>query len=113
AFAVSTALFAMTLQAGLSNWLPAVAIFPLMVASRSIYGALGSGTAPASQAYVADRTTSVERVQGVATINAAFGMGSAMGPGIAALLAALAILAPFYFVALLALASAAAIWFLL
>jgi MFS family permease len=113
AFAVSTALFASTLAAGLNNWLPAVWIFPLMIFSRSIYGTLGSGTSPASQAYVADRTIPSERLQGVATINAAFGLGSALGPGIAAMLAVIGVLAPFYFVALLAAASAAAIWFLL
>jgi MFS family permease len=113
AFSVSTALFASTLAAGLNHWLPAFAIFPLMIVSRSIYGTLGSGTSPASQAYVADRTIPSERLQGVATINAAFGLGSAMGPGIAALLAVIGVLAPFYFVALLAAASAAAIWFLL
>jgi MFS family permease len=101
------------MAAGLVHWLPAFAVFPLLIASRSIYGTFGSGTSPASQAYVADRTAPAERLQGVATINAAFGMGSAMGPGIAALLAVIGVLAPFYFIVLLALASAGAIWFLL
>ncbi|HEX2591782.1 MAG TPA: MFS transporter [Rhizomicrobium sp.] len=113
AYAISTLLFASTMAAGLVHWLPAFAVFPLLIASRSIYGTFGSGTSPASQAYVADRTAPAERLQGVATINAAFGMGSAMGPGIAALLAVIGVLAPFYFIVLLALASAGAIWFLL
>jgi MFS family permease len=113
AYAASTLLFASTMAAGLVHWLPAFAIFPLLIASRSVYGTFGSGTAPASQAYVADRTGPAERLQGVATINAAFGLGSALGPGIAALLAVIGVLAPFYFTALMAFASAAAIWFLL
>ena len=58
-FAASFALFASVMLAGLNNWLPAVAIFPLMIITRSVYGLLGSGTQPASQAYVADRTTPV------------------------------------------------------
>lgn len=113
AYAISTMLFASTIAAGLVHWLPAVAIFPLMIVSRSIYGTFGSGTAPSSQAYVADRTAPAERLQGVATINAAFGLGSALGPGIAAMLAVIGVLAPFYFISVLAFASAAAIFFLL
>jgi MFS family permease len=113
AYAASTMLFASTMAAGLAHWIPAFAVFPLMVMSRSIYGTLGSGTSPASQAYVADRTAPSERLQGVATINAAFGLGSALGPGIAAMLAVIGVLAPFYFISALAFVSAGAIWFLL
>jgi MFS family permease len=113
AFAASFALFASVMLAGLQHWLPAVAIFPLMIATRSIYGLLGSGTQPASQAYVADRTAPSERLQGVATVGSAFGLGTTVGPAIASLFAVLGLLAPFYFISALALASAATIWFLL
>lgn len=113
AFAASFALFASVMLAGLQHWIPAVAIFPLMIVTRSIYGLLGSGTQPASQAYVADRTTPAERLQGVATVGSAFGLGTTVGPAIASLFAVLGLLAPFYFISALALASAATIWFLL
>ena len=113
AFATSFALFATVMLAGLKHWIPAVAVFPLMIASRSIYGLLGSGTQPASQAYVADRTTPAERLQGVATVGSAFGLGTTVGPAIASLFAVIGLLAPFYFISSLALASAATIWFLL
>lgn len=113
AFAASFALFASVMLAGLQHWMPAVAIFPLMIATRSIYGLLGSGTQPASQAYVADRTAPSERLQGVATVGSAFGLGTTVGPAIASLFAVLGLLAPFYFISALALASAATIWFLL
>ncbi len=113
AFAASFALFASVMLGGLQHWIPAFAIFPLMVATRSIYGLLGSGTQPASQAYVADRTTPAERMQGVATVGSAFGLGTAVGPAIASLFAVIGLLAPFYFISVLALASAATIWFLL
>jgi MFS family permease len=113
AFAASFALFATVILSGLRHWLPAVAIFPLLIATRSVFGLLGSGTAPASQAYVADRTTAKERLSGVATIGSAFGVGTVVGPGIASVFAVIGLLAPFYFIVLMALASATAIWFLL
>ncbi|MBV9903824.1 MAG: MFS transporter [Alphaproteobacteria bacterium] len=112
-FAASFALFATVMLGGLQGWLPAVSIFPLMIVSRSLYGTLGSGTQPASQAYVADRTTAQERMQGVATVGSAFGLGTVAGPAIASLFTPFGLLVPFYFVSVLALVSAAAIWFLL
>jgi MFS family permease len=113
AFALSFALFATVILAGLRHWLPVALIFPLLITTRSVYGILGSGTSPASQAYVADRTTREERLSGVATIGSAFGVGTVVGPGIASLFAVIGLLAPFYFIVLLALSSAAAIWFFL
>lgn len=112
AFGVSFALLAGVLELGLRHLIPVVFVFPVMVAMRSIYGTFGSGTSPAAQAYVADRTTKEERLQGIATINAAFSLGTALGPGIV-VLSAIDLLAPFYFVSALALGSAAMIWFLL
>ncbi|HVZ69246.1 MAG TPA: MFS transporter [Rhizomicrobium sp.] len=112
AFGVSFALLALTLELGLRHILPVAFVFPVMVAMRSIYGTLGSGTAPAAQAYVADRTTMEERLQGIATINAAFSLGTALGPGII-VLSAIDLLAPFYFVSLLAIGSGALIWYFL
>jgi MFS family permease len=113
AFAASFALFASVMLGGLKQWLPAVAVFPLMILARSLYGLLGSGTSPAAQAYVADRTTPQERLQGMALVGSAFGLGTAIGPGIASVFSPLGLLAPFYFISGLALASAATIWFLL
>ena len=112
-FAVSFALFASVMLGGLKQWLPAVAVFPLMIVSRSLYGSLGSGTSPAAQAYVADRTTPQERLRGMATVGSAFGLGTAIGPAIASIFSPFGLLAPFYFISGLALASAATIWFFL
>ena len=78
----------------------------LWVARRGLW----SGTAPSAQAYVADRTTPVERARGAATIGAAFGLGTTVGPGIGAVLVIFGLFAPFYFTAFAAFASAAAIW---
>jgi MFS family permease len=112
-FAASFALFATVMLGGLRHWLPVVAIFPLLILARSLYGLLGSGTQPAAQAYVADRTTAQERMQGVATVGSAFGLGTVAGPAIASLFTPFGLLVPFYFISVLALVSAATIWFLL
>src|SRR3569833_526107 len=112
-FAASFALFASVMLGGLERWLPAFLVFPLMIVSRSLYGLLGSGASPAAQAYVADRTTPQERMQGMALVGSAFGLGTAVGPAIASVFSPFGMLAPFYFISGLALASAALIWFLL
>ena len=113
AFGVSFGLFAVVANLGTAKILPIVLVFPLMIAARALYGIFGAGASPAAQAYVADRTMRHERIAGVATISAAFGLGTTAGPGIGAVLVVFGLFAPFYFTALLALASAAAIWFFL
>jgi len=112
-YALSMALLATTITIGRARLLPAMLVYPLMVGARSLFALLGSGTGPASQAYVADRTTIVERARGVAFMNAAVGLGETIGPGLGAALAALALTVPIYFSAALAVASAGAIWGLL
>ena len=113
AFAISFACFASAMLAGLYKWIPAALIFPAMIFSRSIYGTFGSGTSAAAQAYVADRTTRQERLHGIAIISMAFAFGTTFGPVIGSALTFLGLLAPFYFISALAVASAAAIWFFL
>jgi MFS family permease len=112
-FALSMSLLAAMIHIGLAKLLPAVVVYPLMVASRSLFALLGSGTGPASQAYVADRTGPLERTAGVALVSAAMGLGETIGPGVGAALAALGLLAPLYLSAALAVVSAVMIWFFL
>lgn len=113
AFGISFASFAGMAQLGAIGVLPIVVAYPLMIAARALYGSFGSGAAPSAQAYVADRTTRAERTQGVATIGAAFGLGTTIGPGIGAVLVVFGLFAPFYFTGLVAFLSAAAIWIFL
>jgi MFS family permease len=113
AFGISFGLFAVFANLGVDKIIPAMVAYPLMIAARSLYGIFGSGSAPAAQAYVADRTTRAERTQGVAALGAAFGLGTTIGPGIGAVFVVFGLLAPFYFTSLVAFASAAAIWFFL
>ncbi|NOT39045.1 MAG: MFS transporter [Alphaproteobacteria bacterium] len=113
AFAISTFAFASVLQFGLWGLIPPAMLFPLMVATRSIYGLFGAGAYPAAQGYIADRTSSSERTEGIAMLNAAFGLGAAIGPGVGAALTIFGVVAPLYFVAFMALVSTVAVWLLL
>lgn len=113
AFGISFALFAMFAGFGVSRVLTIAVAYPAMIASRAIYGIFGSGASPAAQAYVADRTTRAERTQGVAGINAAFGLGTTFGPLFGSVLVAFGMFTPYYFTSAAAFASAAAIWLVL
>jgi MFS family permease len=113
AFGISTLAFASVMSFGLMGLIAPMATWILLVTTRSIFGIFGSGSFPASQAYIADRTTAQERTDGMATLNAAFGLGAAVGPGVGAALIVLGPIAPLFFVGILALASAVAIWLLL
>ena len=108
-FGVSTGGLAILLVIGQQGWLPLMTLYGLMILMRSIFGFFGSGSPSAAQAYIADRTTREERTSGVAAIGAAFGMGTIIGPGFAAVLAGVHLLAPFFAVAVFALCGALAI----
>lgn len=109
-FSLSMLLFTLTLEAAQAKWLALSTAFPLLIVTRSLYGLIVSAAGPASQAYVADRTSRDERTKATATIGAAYGLGATIGPGISASLVILGILVPFYFTVLLGLASALLIW---
>jgi MFS family permease len=112
-FGVSTVGFAAVVMVGMWGWVSLSFMFPLLISVRAIFGTFGSGTMPAAQAYVADRTTRTERASGVASLGAAFGMGTVIGPGFAAAMATLHILAPFFAVSVIAFGGAFFIWLLL
>ncbi|MBT6509129.1 MAG: MFS transporter [Rhodospirillaceae bacterium] len=106
AYGTSMALFLMMVKFSMLGWLSLTVGFPLMVLARGIFGIVGSGTFPAAQAYIADRTTRAERTANIALINAAFGVGVILGPGLGALLIGIDILAPLYAVAAIVFLSA-------
>jgi MFS family permease len=109
-YALSMALVASTLTAATAGVLAAALVHPALIASRSMFALLGSGTGPAAQAYVADRTTPTERAAGVALMSGSMGLGETIGPGLAGLLASLGLAAPIYVAAGLAVASAVLVW---
>ena len=112
-YALSMAALATVIRMGTAGSLPPVIVYPLLVASRCIFALIGSGTGPASQAYIADRTSRAERTAGVALVSAAMGLGETIGPGLGALLAPWGLVTPLYVAAALAVASAWTIWYFL
>ena len=112
-YALSMTLLATVIKIGTLGLLPPLIIYPLLIASRSVFALIGSGTGPASQAYIADRTTRAERTAGVALVSSAMGLGETVGPGVGAALAPIGLLAPIYLSAALAVLSALTIWFFL
>jgi len=109
-FAVSMLLLGATIQVGLRGSLPVMAVFGLLIASRCVFACFGSGAPPASQAYVADRTSLQDRTRGVSMLNAAFGLGQTLGPATGALFASFGVVAPLYVSVALALGSAVSVW---
>lgn len=112
-YALSMSLLGAVIAFGHEGILAPAAVYPLMIGSRSLFALLGSGTGPASQAYVADRTTVGERAAAVAFMGAGMGLGETVGPGIGALLVAVGLTAPLHLSAILAATSAFAVWRLL
>jgi len=82
-FAASMLLCGLALHAGLRGWIGAGVTFILFAVFRSLYGALGSASPPAVQAYVAARTEGDERVRSLSLIASSFGLGTVIGPAVA------------------------------
>ncbi len=113
-YAVSLVALAMVTDMGLSKTWPLYIVYPLMVLARLIFGVVGSGSVPAAQAYVTDRTSRQERAGGIARLAGAFGFGSMIGPALGGVIAVyLGFLAPIYFVAGMAFLSGILIWYYL
>lgn len=101
-YAASMVMFGLVVQANLAGWLALMPTYVLMIATRAVFGVLGSATAPAANAYVADRTEPKERVAQLATQSAGFGLGFTIGPGVVSMLLVFGLVMPFYVIAGLA-----------
>lgn len=108
-YGVSTVLFIAAVEANLAALLSVWAAVLLMMLARGLFGLVGSGSFPAAQAYIADRTTPAERTRHITGIHSAFMIGLVLGPALGGLLVGISILAPLYVVAVVAFASAIAL----
>ncbi len=72
--------------------------FLLLAGSRMTLGGLSGGVVPATQAYVADRTSPNRRTGAIAVIGSGFALGMVMGPGIAAVTSGWGATVPFFVV---------------
>lgn len=111
AYAVSMGSFGAVVMLGLNGILSGIWLFAMLMLARAIFGAFGSASSPAAQAYIADRTTRMERTEQLAGLSAAFAFGQAFGPAICAALAAkLGLVFPIVLVAVLAAVTSFLIW---
>ncbi len=73
------------LAAGLAGLAGGTMVFAIFIVGRSLYGAFGSASPPAVQAYIAARTEGPERTRALAALASSFGLGTIVGPAIAPL----------------------------
>jgi MFS family permease len=111
--AVSALLFAAVLAAGVSSTIDAVVAFSFLLGARLLYGILCAGLQPASVAYMADITHHRSRSAGVALVGVAVGIGTILGPVLAAVMVGISLLAPLIVIAILSGATAAAVAYFL
>ena len=100
-FAVSMLLFGASVRFGLAGAISGLPLYLLLVLTRSLYGALGSAGPPAAQAYIADRTSVMDRTAGISGFAAAFGLGAMLGPAFGAAASVIGPVAPFFAMAAL------------
>jgi MFS family permease len=111
AYAVSMASFGLVVMLGLAGLVAGAWLFTWLMLARAIFGAFGSASSPAAQAYIADRTTIFERTEQLAALTSAFALGQAFGPALCAALAAwLGLVFPIWLIAVLAAGASFAIW---
>ena len=79
-FAVSMLLCGLVVSAGLAKLAAPMVIFALFLISRAIFGLFGAASNPATQAYVAERTSVAERTQWMSNLAGAFSLGTVVGP---------------------------------
>ena len=82
-FIVSMLICGGALAAGLAGWLGGFAAFAIFMLGRTLYGAFGSASPPAVQAYIAARTEGEDRTNAIAALASSFGLGTIIGPAIA------------------------------
>ncbi len=84
-FAISMLCCGLVVTAGLYHLAPWYVIFVIFLLARALFGLIGSASNPATQAYVAERTSRSERTQQMASLAGAFGLGTVVGPFLAPL----------------------------
>lgn len=112
-YAITTLMFAAVVEVGMRGLAPLLLVYPLMLLTRMAFALVASGVFPASQSFVAVTTGPEERTAGIALQNAAFGLGSILGPAMGGAMVLISLIAPLYVASLVALISAVLIWLFL
>ena len=82
-FGISMLLCACVILAGLQGLIAPLVTFALFTLARALFGIFGSAANPAAQAFIAGRTSEMERTTALATLSSAFGLGTILGPAVA------------------------------
>jgi MFS family permease len=82
-FVLSMIACGIVVSAGVRHLAAPMVIFGFFLLGRAVFGLFGSASNPATQAYVAERTTRDQRTQAMSTLAGAFGLGTIVGPLIA------------------------------
>lgn len=106
-YSVGTILFAGVFYLGLSHVLFGVGLLIILIITRMMQSVVMGATNPAATAYIADITSTEERTSGMVAMGAAFNVGTILGPAIGGFLAAISLLYPLYFAALISMIAAA------
>ncbi len=111
-FAVSMLCCGLVVTAGLYHLAPWFVIFVIFLLARALFGLIGSASNPATQAYLAERTSRAERTQQMASLAGAFGLGTVVGPFLAPLfiLPFVTLAGPLFSFSLLSAAMLAVVW---
>ncbi|HEX4180083.1 MAG TPA: MFS transporter [Caulobacteraceae bacterium] len=84
-FMLSMIACGVVVSAGVRHLAAPMIIFGFFLLGRAVFGLFGSASNPATQAYVAERTSRRQRTQAMSTLAGAFGLGTIVGPLIATL----------------------------
>ncbi len=102
-FILSMLICGVALAVGLAGYAGGMVVFTVFMLGRTVYGAFGSASPPAVQAYIAARTDGNDRTNALSAIASSFGLGTIIGPAIAPLFifAPLGLSAPLFAFALI------------
>jgi predicted MFS family arabinose efflux permease len=112
-YALAQLAFVGFIELGLKGILAGMAVFGALLLCRIASTLTVSAVNGPASGYIADMTSERDRTAKLSWVNASFGIGSALGPGLGGLLAAFGILVPFYAISAWALLMALVIWVLL
>ncbi len=85
-YIVSVSACGVIIYAGLHHLISPISTVVGFAVMRGLFGLFGSATNPAAQAYVATETAQADRTAALASLSSAFGLGTVLGPALAAML---------------------------
>jgi MFS family permease len=109
-YSVGTLLFCAMFYVGMQSWLQGSVLFLALAAARMLQSTLMGATTPAATAYMADITSTEQRVKGMGLLGSAHSLGTILGPAVAAPLIVLHLLAPMLAASVITILAALIVW---